>query len=448
MTDAPAPRFSLKRRLLAVLLAAVTAVWVATAIYSYFDARHEITEILDAHLAQSASLIVTQVGHELEEIDVEHAPQLHKRNRRVAFQIWEGGTVLRLHSVNAPDARLSEREQGFSDTVLAGKRWRVFSTWDDRRRFLVQVGERDQVRREIATGIATSLLVPLLFAAPALGLFIWLSIVRALRPLSALGEQVEARKPDDVAALDSAGAPVEVMALVRALDALFARVAKLIENERRFTADAAHELRTPLAALKTHAQVAYDAADDAERRRALENVLLGCDRGARLVEQLLTLARLEATQLRTSAERCDLRSLARQAIAELAPAALTKQVELELDAEGPVEMQGHPSLLAILLRNLIDNAIRYSTAGGRVNVRTADLPSAKLITVTDEGPGIAPEARAKVGQRFYRVLGTDASGSGLGLSIARRIAEIHGGRISLADNPAGRGLRVSVELAP
>ena len=444
MAKAAGARFSLKRRLLSVLLSAVATVWLATAIYSYFDTRHEINEVLDAHLAQSASLILAQVGRELEEIDLEHAPQLHKRNRRVAFQIWEGGKVLRLHSLNAPEGRLSGEEQGCSHTNLDGKRWRVFSTWDEQRKFLVQVGEHDEARREIATGVATSLLAPLLVALPALGLFIWISIMRALRPLNVLGRQVEARKADDVDALEAAGAPAEVMPLVRSLDALFARVARLIDNERRFTADAAHELRTPLAALKTHAQVAYAAAEDAERRRAVENVLFGVDRAARLVEQLLTLARLEPSHVRARAERCDLRMLAKQAVAELAPAALSRQIEVDLDAEGPVEMDGHPALIAILLRNLIDNAIRYSNPGGRVKIRTVDSPAAKVVTVTDEGRGIAPEERAKVGQRFYRVLGTEESGSGLGLSIVKRIAQIHAATVSVENGPAGKGLQVMV----
>jgi two-component system sensor histidine kinase QseC len=384
------------------------------------------------------------VGHDVKEISFEHAPQLHERSRRVAFQIWERGSVLRLHSVNAPEARLSERLQGFSDATLGGKRWRVFSTWDDERRFVVQVGERDEARREITTGVATSLLVPLLFALPVLGLFIGFTVARTLRPLSALGREVETRKPGDVTALETAGAPDEVMPLVRSLNKLFTRIATLVENERRFTADAAHELRTPLAAVKAQAQVAQVAANSEERRRALDNVLAGCDRATRLVEQLLTLARLEADQIRTHAERCDLRALAQRAIAELAPAALSKEIEIELEGDSAVEIECHPALIAILLRNLIDNAIRYSGRDGRVHVVVASVARTRTITVTDEGLGIPIEERANVGRRFYRAPGTDASGSGLGLSIARRIAEIHGGELSLADNPAGRGLQVTV----
>jgi two-component system sensor histidine kinase QseC len=444
MADIGRAPYSLRRRLLVVLLAAVLVVWLATAIYSYFDARHELNELLDAHLAQSAALIMVQGGHALEEIDTERAPQLHRRSRPVAFQIWEGGTTLRLHSVSAPETRLSDREEGYSDTRLGGKRWRVFSTWDDRHRFLVQVGERDEARREIAAAAVTTLLAPLVFALPALGLFVWLSIVRALGPVNALGKKVEARAPDDVTPLEPGGAPVEIVPLVRSLNTLFSRIATLIERERRFTADAAHELRTPLAALKTQAQVARAATDDRERTHALDSVIAGCDRAARLVEQLLTLARLDPEQRQDHRERCNLRLLARQVIADLAPAALWKQVEIELAGADDAQIECYPALVTVLLRNLIDNAIRYSTRRSRVHVDVRSAGDGTAVTVTDEGPGIAPEERAKVGTRFYRVLGTEETGSGLGLSIVRRIAEIHRAAVSLDSGPGGKGLRVRV----
>ena len=231
--------YSLKQRLLLGVLAVVAAIWLATAAYSYFDARHEINELLDAHLARSASLIVAQVGHDLEEIELEHAPETDKRARRVAFQIWERG-VLRLHSADAPSMRLSPREEGYSNATINGRSWRVFSTWDAKRRFLVQIAERDEARREIAAGIATSLLFPLLIALPVLAAFVWLSIGRAILPLSRLGLEVERRKADDLRPFAPQGAPREVLPLVRSLNVLFERVARLIEDERRFTADAAH----------------------------------------------------------------------------------------------------------------------------------------------------------------------------------------------------------------
>jgi two-component system sensor histidine kinase QseC len=436
--------WSLKRRLLFGLLGTVVLVWLATAVYTFFDAQHEIDELLDAHLAQSASLIVAQAGHELEEL--EHAPAADRRARRVVFQIWERGRVLRLHSAEAPQSRLSPREEGYSNASIAGRSWRVFSTWDARRRFLVQIAERDETRREIASGIAGNLLFPLLAALPVLALFIWVSIGRALQPLGRLGQQVERRKADELGALAAEAVPSEVVPLVRSLNALFERVGRLLENERRFTADAAHELRTPLAALKAQAQVARGAGDDAVRRHALDNVIAGCDRAARLVDQLLTLARLEPGHARQPAEPCELAGLARQAIAELAPASLARNVDIELRASGPAPMVGHPELIAVLMRNLVDNAVRYSSPGANVVVDVSQVPDAVRLAVTDEGPGVEPGERGKLGQRFFRILGTGQSGSGLGLSIVRRICEIHAAHLAFAEGNGGRGLRASVEF--
>lgn len=444
MPDAGA--YSLKRRLLLGLLAGVALVWLATAAYSYFYARHEVNELLDAHLAQSASLIVSQVGQDLEEIDLEPALETGKHAGRVSFQIWERGAVLRLRSAEAPRTRLSPREEGYSNAKLDGKTWRVFSLWDARRRFLVQIAERDETRREIATGVAASLLVPLLVALPVLALFAWLSIGRALKPLKLLGREVEERKADNLRALAAGDAPHEVLPLVRSLNALFERVSRLVENERRFTADAAHELRTPLAALKTQAQVALGASGGEARRHALESVVSGCDRATRLVEQLLTLARLEPDHAARPVEPCELRGLARQVIAELAPSALAQGVKIELRASESVSIPGHPDLVAVLLRNLVDNAIRYSPAGANVRVDVVRAAERARVTVADEGPGIAPEQRARIGQRFYRILGTGQPGSGLGLSIVRRIAEIHAAQLTFEDADNGRGLRVAIEF--
>jgi two-component system sensor histidine kinase QseC len=220
----------------------------------------------------------------------------------------------------------------------------------------------------------------------------------------------------------------------------------LIENERRFTADASHELRTPLAALKIQAQVARASANDAERARALDNVLAGCDRASHLVEQLLTLARLDPDDHRSRAQDCDLQLLARNAVAELAPYAMSKEIEIDLAEGGATETTGYPGLVAILLRNLIDNAIRYSRAGGSVQVRAAAEDDTATLTVTDQGPGIPAEERDRVGQRFYRVLGTEEFGSGLGLSIVKRIAELHEASVSLGDGAHGKGLSVTVKF--
>ena len=444
MKPAPGSAYSLKPRLLLALLGSIALVWLATAVFSYFEARHELDELLDGHLAQSVSLLVEQTGPELEEIDTGRMAQLHKRARSVAIQIWENGDTLRLHSASAPAERLSAQDEGFSDVVIGGQRWRVFSAWDAGRHYLVQVGEHYETRDEIAGNLAKNLLLPLLFALPLLGLLVWINVTRALRPLVELGHQVAERDPGNLGTLNADKIPAEVLPLIENLNRLFGRVAQLIENERRFTADASHELRTPLAALKIQAQVARASTNDAERARALDKVLDGCDRATHLVQQLLTLARLDPDDPGSKAEACDLQLLARNAVAELAPYALSKNIDIDLAEGGAVQTKGYAGLIAILLRNLIDNAIRYSSAGGSVQVRAAAENGSATLTVIDQGPGIPAEERDKVGQRFYRVLGTEEYGSGLGISIVKRIAELHAASVSLGEGEHGKGLSGAV----
>ena len=434
---------SIKRRLLLGLLVTTVLAWGFALFLSYRDTRHELNELLDAYLAQSTSLLIAQLGQEVDEIDTEHVPALHRYSRKVVFQVWEHGEKLRLHSAAAPNVPLSTEREGFSDVTVEGERWRVFSAWDAEHAFLVQVGERREVRDKLAREIAENLLRPLLLTLPVLALIIWLGVSRGLRPLAALRQQVEMREPTNLSPLEGAHIPAEVVPLVQSLDRLFARVRTLLDNERRFTADAAHELRTPLAAIKTQAQVARAASGDKERKHALDNVLAGCDRAAHLVEQLLTLARLEPGQLHSRAA-CELRGLAAAAVAEMAPGALAKGVEVQLLEGEAVATDGDPDLLRILMRNLIDNAIRYSPSGSIVRVSVMVAEGEAEFSVSDQGPGIAVEARPLVWERFYRVLGTGETGSGLGLSIVRRIAELHGAQVALSEGEDGKGLRVAV----
>ncbi|MEP7329914.1 MAG: ATP-binding protein [Betaproteobacteria bacterium] len=441
-------RRSIRRELLVVLLAAVAITWISTAIVSYVDARHELDELLDAHLAQSASLLVVQIGRESAEIDVDRALPLHRYSRRVAFQFWENGTILRLHSANAPNGRLSSTTDGFSDADIGGKRWRVFSGWDADGHYLVQVGERLEVRDEIVAKIAKNMLWPLVVALPMLGLLIWLGINRAIRPLRLINRQIEYRAPDNLAALEIDDTPAEVAPLVASLNRLFDRVQTSMENERRFTADAAHEIRTPLAALRAQAQVARGAGDDAERTRALDNVIVACDRTAHLVDQLLTLARLEPETFAAVREPCNLRELVRLETAEIVPAALAKAIEIELESGPQVVIAGDARLLRILLRNLLDNAVRYSPQKTAIHVRVDERDGRAIVTVADEGLGVTAEERDRLGQRFHRLLGAQAPGTGLGLSIAKRIAQLHGATISFDETGPGIGLAVTVAFGP
>lgn len=237
--------------------------------------------------------------------------------------------------------------------------------------------------------------------------------------------------------------PEEVAPLAQALNDLFARLQQAFEGERRFTADAAHELRTPLAALKIQAQVALRANNVVERNTALENVLRGVDRATRLVEQLLTLARVDPETITLGFKPVELQGLAASVMRDLEPLAHAKHIEMALEVSSACNVFGDDAQLGLLLRNLIDNAIRYTPAGGRVLVVLQSIGGVS-IEVCDTGPGIAAAERDQVLQRFYRISGSGEEGSGLGLSIVRRIAELHGAQLTLSDNPSGTGLLAKV----
>ena len=432
----------MRRQLLVLLMAAVAVIWIGVAVTSYIDARHEIDELLDAHLAQASTLLIAQAGHDLDEID-EHVPESGRYARRVAFQFWEGGTRLRLRSSNAPLDRLATNDEGFSDVRIDGHRWRVFSGWDPRHRYLVQVGERLGARDEIVTAMARNLLLPLVIALPLLALLVWLVIERVLRPLRMLNREVAHRAPDHLAPVDVGRAPVEVAPLVTNLNDLFGRVHASLANERRFTADAAHELRTPLAALRAQAQVARGATDDRERMRALDNVIAGCDRAAHLVDQLLTLARLDPAHVQGAQTNVAFAPIVQSAIAEAMPAALEKDIEIAMREDERVHVNGDARLLGILLRNLLDNAIRYSPRGTAVDVQVGRDHGKPCVRIRDQGPGVPADVRPQLGQRFQRFGVSDVSGTGLGLSIVLRVAELHAAHVAFDEAPRG-GLAVTV----
>jgi two-component system sensor histidine kinase QseC len=434
---------SLRARLTTLVLLAAGLVWAGALVQTYRHARGEIDEVFDAHLAQAASLLIAQAGDELEEIDIEHAPALHRYSHKVAFQVWENGTRLRLHSANAPDQALGTAESGFSDRTIDARRWRVFSSWDASGELLIHVGEQADVRDALAGEMVEAFLMPLIVALPLLGLLVWWAVRGGMRPLDSMAEQIARRAPDRLEPLDAGGAPAELRPLLERLNSLFAQVARSLENERRFTADAAHELRTPLAAIRAQAQVALGVADENERRAVLRKVIEGCDRTARLMEQLLTLARLDAPVV-PAAESVALRSLAAQTLAELAPRALARQIDIGLEDGPQATIRGNPGLLQVLLRNLVDNAIRYTPAGGRVGVSVTIAADAVRLAVSDTGPGIPEGERVRVTDRFYRIAGGDAEGSGLGLSIVARIVELHGAALTISRGLTGTGTTVEI----
>lgn len=296
-----------------------------------------------------------------------------------------------------------------------------------------------QVRKELAEHLLAGMLAPLLFGLPLLGAWIWFATRRGLAPLDRVAEEIAARAPERLDPVAPAVAPREVRPMLDAMNALFGRVAIALDQERRFTADAAHELRTPLAAIVAQAQVARRARDDAERDHALGQIAVGAQRAGRLVDQLLTLARLDpAAGLPLAPVRLD--ELAAEVCADHGAAALEKNIALELDAPEPAVVAGNADMLRALLRNLLDNALRYTPAGGKVGVGV----TVDVLAVSDSGPGIPAAERENALRRFHRLAGQETAGSGLGLSIAARIAELHGARLELADGIGAPGLAVRV----
>lgn len=414
------PQRSLQSRLLVLVLAVVAVVWLSTAVMTWMDARHTLDELLDSHLEQAAALLSAQRAETLEEDRAFDAP-------KVAFQVFRDGRLV-LRSANAPATPMVNAgknfKTGFATVPIGGNPWRVFTAVGAARDVQIYVGERMESRAAILWAVLRITLLPMAMALPLLALALWWAVNRGVEPMRQLGIALGQRLPEALQPLSLDGAPAEVVPMVVALNGLLVRISKLLETERRFTADAAHELRTPIAAIRAQAQVALLQSQPQLRQQALQHTLEGCDRATRLVEQLLTLSRLEAAQA-LEMGIVDLSAVARQVVGGLAAKALGKRQCLELDAPEPCPVAGDATLLAVLVRNLVDNAVRYSPVGAHIVV---SLPTAKgdaLMRVQDSGPGLSDTDRARLGERFFRVLGTAQNGSGLGWSIARRIASAH-----------------------
>ncbi len=433
---------SLQARLLVLVLAVVVLVWLGAAFTIWRDARHELDELLDGHLTQAAALLVVQQSGEPEDQEHADAPDLHKYAPRVAFQVFHEDKLI-MHSARTGLRPMADIRSGFATVRLEdGEEWRVFAAPGPQRGVQIYVGERAASRGAILRAVLRSLLWPLFFALPLLALAVWWAVRKGLAPMHQLSDTLQQRRPEALEPLPLAGLPREMQPLVHSLNALLERIGGLLESERRFTADAAHELRTPIAAIRAQAQVALGAGDDAAgRRHALQATLAGCDRATHLVEQLLTLARLESAAPAPAA-RVDLAELARRVLAEQAPVALARGQQLALEAPAPAIVAGPELLLGVLLRNLVDNALRYSPDGAVVRVQLRGDTHEVVLAVEDSGPGLAPAELARLGERFYRPPGQAQPGSGLGWSIVRRIAQVSGAQLAPDRSPELGGLRV------
>ncbi|MBP7456580.1 MAG: sensor histidine kinase N-terminal domain-containing protein [Ottowia sp.] len=438
MKHEPKPAPSLRARLTGALLLAVLAFAALQAAVTYRTARAETEALFDAQMQRIALSLSGSLGAGALSDDAPAAET--PAAREMIIQIWRADGVMLYRS---PQGRLLPPQTviGFSDTVAGGEPYRIYALRTATQ--VVQVAQQTEARGRMAGQLALRAVLPVALLAPVLMLIVWWVVGRAIGPIERVRRQVAARRPDDLAPLPTAGLPAEVRPLVGEMNGLLTRLSAAWDALTHFTADAAHELRSPLAALRLQAQSLQRAPDDATRAIATERLLAGIDRATRLVEQLLALARQEGAGEGAELVSLDLTALARNALADAEPEAARHAIALTLDAPtAHVVLRADEAALAVLLRNLLGNALRHTPPGGQVRVGVREEASVIDLTVEDSGPGIAPDERARVLDRFYRVPGTPGHGSGLGLAIVRAIAERHGAALTLDASPTLGGLRV------
>ncbi|MEZ5644896.1 MAG: ATP-binding protein [Burkholderiaceae bacterium] len=435
---------SLRARLLVFVLLAILCTALLQAGMAWRTARAEADEIFDYHMQQTAQSLRAGLPQGL--VTGVIAVPAEEQDFDFVLQIWtlEGVRVFE----SAERAELPQRAVlGFTDTSARGKRYRVYSL--QARNFVIQVAQDMAVRQRMAGSLAVRTALPILVLAPLLMLVVGWVVSRSLAPVARVRHQLARRQGDDLTEVSSDGLPDEVRPLVQGFNDLLGRVAQAFDSQQRFVADAAHELRSPLAALKLQVQALQRARDEGARELALERLGAGIDRATRLIGQLLVLARQQASLAEGAPpEPVDLLDLVRLAMADVATAAGARQIDLGLVRAETVVVAGHTEALRILMRNVLENAVKYAPGGGCVDVSVYDEDRHPVLMVEDSGPGIPPEERERALDRFYRVPDSASTGSGLGLAIVKSVAELHGAELQLDSSPGLGGLRVRVRFAP
>ena len=431
---------SVRARLLAMLLVLAVVVAGAMGWATYHTVLRETDRLFDYQLRQMA-LSMRDLGAVQFDGGARAPAEAYDFEVRI---LADDGSVA--YATRSAPRAAAGAAPGFTDLSVDGRQWRVFSLATGRR--VIQVAQPLATRRELAAEAAVRSLAPLLAAVPLVALAVWWLVGVSLAPLRNVAGAVRRRDAESLDPVPAAGLPDEVAPLVAALNALLARLRSAFDSQRAFVADAAHELRSPLTALKLQVELLRRSTDDAAREQATTELAAGVERARHLVEQLLALARAEPGGAEMALGETDLVEATRQAAADCVPLAAQCGAELELDAPRPVAVRGDEAALRILARNLIDNAVRHAGHGGRVQARVSQLDTGvRLLRVDDSGPGISPEERGRVFDRFYRRSDDASSGSGLGLAIVRAIAERHRATVTLGDAPLG-GLRVQVAFPP
>lgn len=428
---------SIRTRLLLALLGMLALVALVMGLVTYRNVLTETESLFDYQLRQMA-LSLRDQG----EIPADQAEALADEQFDFVVQIWtiDGRSIYATRNHRDLPSRAL---LGFADVGVNGENWRTFSVATPGR--VIQVAQPVRIRQRLAANAALHSVMPLLFLAPVMALMAWWLSAMTLAPLRRVVAQVRSRDDQLLQPLADEGLPDEVSPLVGALNGLLQRLGHTLDTQRAFLSDAAHELRSPLTALKLQIETLKRAPDEAARGQAVDTLAAGIDRAVRIVEQLLALARSEPGAAPALKEALDLSEVVRAAVADTVPYALSRGSEFELFADEPVQLQGEKLGLSVLVRNLADNAVRYSPKGSRVELRVFSDAGVPTLQVDDAGPGIPPEERERVFDRFYRRAAGGEEGTGLGLAIVRSVAARHGARVGLSESPLG-GLRVTVRF--
>jgi two-component system sensor histidine kinase QseC len=447
---------TLQRRLIVAVLLAAPFAWLITIAGTYWRASHEINELYDTDMLRLAqqTLAISALIPPSATLLPTPAKTPSSANTGdaglgdLSVAIWrDAGAPLVLDPEAMQFPREGDRE-GFFESVVNGEPWRLVYLSDASNQTRIAVGQRIGERNDLVVAYIAGQILPWLVGLPVLIALLIFAVRQAMRPVRDLSKQLERRRPDDATPLSSSQVPGELKVLTDAMNGLLARVGTLIEQERRLTADAAHELRTPLAAVRAQWDVVQRTQDAAERRQAQDSVTRGMERLDRLVSQLLTMARLDSANHADFGGSVDWRVVAEQAVGDCLWIADRRDIDIAVEWPEtgvlPLPMAGDENALTIMLKNILDNAIRYGPRHSRVRLTF----SAADITVDDEGSGIAPDVLPRLGDRFLRAAGHEEAGSGLGVSIARRIAHNHGMNIRFAMREAAvdfePGLRVTI----
>ncbi|HEF4760733.1 TPA: sensor histidine kinase N-terminal domain-containing protein [Pseudomonas putida] len=450
---------SIRRRTLTLIIGLMLAGLAVISLFNLHDSNHEIAEVYDAQLAQNARLLQGVMRMPMASEEHAHLYQAfnlalseavpsaagHPYERKIAFQVWNTKGERLVHTASAPSFTTAPSTPGFSDVVdLNNRHWRAFLLEDKQNDLRIWVGERDDVRADLVGRIVRHTLWPNVLGSLILAAMVWLAIGWGLKPLADMAATLRARHSGSLEPLHLKPLPSELEPMQAALNRMLAQIQEVLGRERRFIADAAHELRTPLAVLRVHAQNLLEAGTEEERRESLGFLISGVDRASRLVNQLLTMARLEPKATAPVLHRIDLTQTIRDSLVQLTPWLLSKDLELAFDGiDEPCTVVADAAAIDIALNNLITNAANFSPEHGVISVALNRAKGFYHLSIEDQGPGIDEADRARLFERFYSR--GNAQGAGLGLTIVNTIATRLGGRITLVNRPEG-GLRAVLSI--